>query len=217
MSEGGPRLVLIARLAEAVSWDDAVRRHETDPWAYLRRKLEATDEPLREFKKELFAAARARLISDLSKPMLPPGSLESHREAFDALLNISDFADLSFHLDPGADRASRLDGAKSVLDNARLQTAFDLERMAPELRSKAWNKRVDEMSRRLGFDTVQKIVARTDMTRLHRARVARRVRSRLGEYITVVRGSGALRDEITPFMLGRIEAAIASSLRVVDA
>jgi hypothetical protein len=217
MSEGGPRLVMIARLTEAVQWDDAVRRHETDPWDHLRRKLDATAEPLREFKREIYDAACARLISDLSKPMLPPGSLETHREAFDALLTISDFADLSFHLDPGADRASRLEGAKSVLEHARLQTLFDIERMAPELRSKAWNKRVEEMSRRLGFDTVQKIVRRTDMRRIDRARVARRVRSRLGEYITVVRGSGPLRDEITPFMLGRIETAIAASLRVLDA
>lgn len=217
MSEGGPRLVMIARLTEAVQWDDAVRRHETDPWDYLRRKLDATAEPLREFKREIYDAACARLVSDLSKPMLPPGSLENHREAFDALLTISDFADLSFHLDPGADRAARLEGAKSVLEHARLLTLFDIERMAPELRSKSWNRRVEEMSRRLGFDAVQKIVRRTDMRRLDRARVARRVRNRLGEYITVVRGSGPLRDEITPFMLGRIETAIAASLRVLDA
>ncbi len=217
MSEGGSRLAMLARLAEAVQWDDAVRRHENDPWTYLRRKLDDVAEPLHRFKQELFDQARARLIEDLSKPVPPPGSMEAHREAFESLLTVGDFADLSFNLDPDADRAARLDGVRSVLEHARLLTLYEIESMAPELRSASWNRRVEEMSRRLGFDAVQKIVARTDMTRIHRARVARRVRARLKEYLTVARGAGALRDEITPFMLGRIETAVASSRRVLDA
>lgn len=216
MSDGGPRLAMLARLSEAVQWDQAVRRHESDPWAYLRRKLEAVAEPLASFKRQLFADASAKLANDLSRPMLPPGSLEAHREAFEALLTVSDFADLAFHLDPGADRQARLEGAKSVLSGARVLTLFDLEALAPDRRSRAWEKRVEEMTRRLGFDRLAAIVRRGDDTPQSRARAARRVRRNLGEYITVVRGSGVLRDEITPFMLGRIETAVAASLRVLD-
>lgn len=215
MSEGGPRLAMLARLAEAVQWDEAVRRHESDPWAYLRRKLDAVAEPLGSFKRRLFADARARLLADLEKPMLPPGSLETHREAFEALLSVSDFADLAFHLDPGVERRARLEGAKSVLAGARVLTLFDHEALPPERRGKAWEKRVEEMTRRLGFDALAAIVARDDGSPAARARAARRVRRNLGEYIVVVRGSGVLRDEITPFMLGRIEAAIAASRRVL--
>ncbi|MBI3565468.1 MAG: hypothetical protein HY079_09760 [Elusimicrobia bacterium] len=215
MTDGGPRLALLARLSEATTWDDAVRRHETDPWSYLRRKLDAAAGPLAEFKRALFEDARRRLLDDLSKPMLPPGSLETHRESFEALLSVGDFADLSFHLDPGAERRARLDGARSVLAHAKVLTAFDHEALPPDKRSRAWEKRVGEMTRRLGFDALETIVRRGENTAAFRARAARRVRRDLGEYITVARGSGVLRDEVTPFMLGRIEAAVAAARRVL--
>jgi hypothetical protein len=41
------------------------------------------------------------------------------------------------------------------------------------------------------------------------------VRRNLAEYLTVTRGEGPLRDEITPFMLARIEAAAAAALRLL--
>lgn len=215
MTDGGPRLALLARLSEAVCWDDAVRRHESDPWSYLRRKLDAAAGPLAEFKREQFEDARRRLLDDLSKPMLPPGALETHRESFEALLGVGDFADLSFHLDPGAERHARREGAQAVLAHARITTAFDHEALPPAQRSRAWEKRVAEMTRRLGFDALETIVRRGENTAAFRARAARRVRRNLGEYISVVRGSGVLRDEITPFMLGRIETALAAARRVL--
>jgi hypothetical protein len=145
---------------------------------------------------------------------MPPGALEAHREAFEALLPVGDFADLSFHLEPGADRASRLEGARAVLSAARAPTLFDHEALPPERRSRAWEKRVAEMSARLDLDRLAKILERGPDDEARRARVARRLRRNLGEYLAVSRGETALRDEITPFMLSRLEAAVAASLRL---
>lgn len=215
MSDGGPRLALLARLSEAVSWNDAVRRHETDPWAHLRRKLSDIEDPLRVYKRQLFADAKARLLADLERPLLAPGAIEAHKEAFEALLPIGEFADLSFHLDPDADPASRREGAAAVLSGAHAPTLFDYESLPRERRSGAWEKRVTAMSGRLDLDRLTLIAERGPMTELKRARVARRLRRNLAEYVSVSRHDGGLRDEVTPFMLGRIESAVAASLRLL--
>ncbi len=215
MSEGGPRLVLLARLSEAARWDDAVRRNETDPWAYLRRKLEATAEPLRAYKLDLLEEAKSRLLSDLGRPLLPPGALEAHKEAFESLLPLGEYADLSFHLDPGADRESRREGAASILAAAHAPTLFDYEAPPPEKRSRAWDKRVTAMAARLDLETLTRVAERGPLIPARRARIARRLRRNLGEYLSVAGGAGPLRDEVTPFMLARIEAAVAASLRLL--
>ena len=216
MSEGGPRLALLARLSEAVLWDDAVRRHETDAWAYLRRKLSDMEAPLRAYKLQVFADAKALLLADLDRPMLPPGAIESHKEAFESLLPVGEYADLSFHLDPRADRDSRREGAAAVLAAAHSPTLFDYEALPRERRGGAWEKRVAAMSGRLDLDRLTRIAERGDMTHAKRARVSRRLRRNLAEYLSVTHGEGPLRDEITPFMLARIETAVAASLRLLS-
>jgi hypothetical protein len=216
MNEGGPRLALSARLSEAVRWDYAVRRHETDAWAYLRRKLVEVETPLREYKLQVFSDAKERLLADLARPLLPPGAIEAHKEVFEPLLPIGEYADLSFHLDPGADRESRREGAAAVLAAARAPTLFDYEALPRERRGGAWEKRVAAMSGRLDLERLTRIAERGDMTSAKRARVARRLRRNLAEYLSVTRGEGTLRDEITPFMLARIEAAVAASLRLLN-
>jgi len=216
MSEGGPRLALLARLSEAVLWNDAVRRNETDPWAYLRRKLEEMEPPLRAYKLQIFTAAKASLFADLARPLMPPGSIELHKETFESLLPIGEYADLSFYLDPGADRESRRQGAAAVLDACHAPTLFDYEALPPERRSPAWEKRITAMNARLDLDRLTAVAQRSAMTPVKRARVARRLRKNLAEYISVTRGEGPLRDEITPFMLARIEAAAAAALRLLN-
>ena len=215
MSEAGP-LALLARLSEAAQWDDAVRRHETDAWAYLRRKLEATAGPLREYKLRIFSEAKSRLMADLGRPLMPPGALESHKEAFESLLPIGEYADLSFHLDPGSDRESRREGAAAILEAAHSPTLFDYEALPSERRSRAWEKRVAEMALRLDLERLTLIAQRGPFDAAKRARVARRLRRNLREYLSVSRGEAALRDEVTPFMLARIEAAIAAALRLLN-
>ena len=216
MNGGGPRLALLARLREAVTWDEAVRRHESDPWAYMRRKLADTEAPLREYVAEVYQAARERLLEDLSRPLLAPGSLEAHKEAFESLLHAGDFADLSFHLHPASPRAERLEGARAILAAARAPTLFDHEAAPPGKRGAAWEKRVAAIAPRLDLERLTALAERGEMDDLRRARIARRLRRNLREYLTVAGGEGALRDEITPFMLARIEAAVAASLRLLN-
>jgi hypothetical protein len=216
VSGGGPQLALLARLSEAVRWDDAVRRHETDPWAHLRRKLEDMEGPLRAYKAQIFSDAKKRLLADLDLPLLPPGALEAHKEAFESLLPIGEFADLSFNLDPGADRRSRREGAAAVLAGAHAPTLFDYEALPRERRGAAWEKRVAAMTARLDLERLTRVAERGEMTSAkRRARLARRLRRNLAEYLSVTGGEGALRDEITPFMLARIEAAAAACLRLL--
>ena len=215
MSDGGPRLAMLARLSEAVSWDDAVRRHESDAWAHLRRKLEAMEAPLREYKLQIFSDAKARLLADLKLPLLPPGALEAHKEAFEPLLPIGEYADLSFNLEAGADRAIRHEGAAAVLASAHTPTLFDYEALPRERRDGAWEKRVAAIARRLDLERLTLVAERGEMTAAKRDRLARRLRRNLAEYLSVTRGQDSLRDEITPFMLARIEAAAAAVLRLL--
>ncbi|MDE2143928.1 MAG: hypothetical protein KGJ84_16080 [Elusimicrobia bacterium] len=215
MSGEGPQLALLARIHEAATWNDAVRRHESDPWAYMRRKLHDTEGPLRAYKSDVFERAKEKLFADLSRPLMPPGGLEAHREAFEALLPAGDFADLSFHLSPAADRQARLEGARSVLGAAKAPTLFDHEALPPEKRSRTWEKRVVEMTKRLGLEEPIRVAER-GLDPARRARVARRLRRNLREYLSVALHEGGLRDEITPFMLARLEAAVAAVLRPLE-
>lgn len=216
MNEGGPGLALFTRLAEAARWDDQVRRHENDPWAYLRRKLLATEGPLREIKSDLFRKAQERLLEDLARPYLAPGSIQTHKEALESLLTIGDFADLSFHLEVGRERTSRLEGARSVLKTAKIPTLFDLEAPPPERRSRAWEKRVDEAVRRLGLDLLARLAERGAATPRRKAYLVRRLRRELREALAVTRHDCGLRDEVTPYVLAHLEAATAAALRFLS-
>jgi len=217
--EGGPRLALVARLAEAISWDQAVRRHEPDPWSYLRRKLHETERPLKDLKVQLMEEARERLLIDLADPALTEETTASHREAFEPLLQIGDFADLSFSLDASLAPDVRVEGARAVLAGAKVLTLFDLESLPEDRRSRAWEKSVFAMARRLQLDVLGKI-AEVRGLEFERRRffLARRARRNLAEFLSVTRGEGGpvMRDEITPFMLGRMEASIAATLRLLN-
>jgi hypothetical protein len=173
-------------------------------------------DPLRDFKRELFNAAKIRLWDDLSDPALPHSAMEIHRASFEALLDIHDFVDLSFHLDALTDRTSRFEGSRSVLEHAQTPTLFDFEALEPGLRGIVWEKRVAEMSRRLGIDVLSRLAERSQLTHAKRQRFARRLRRNLGEFLSVTHGNGPLRDDMTPFMLSRIETAVAACLRLLD-
>lgn len=212
MSGGG--LALMARLAEAVQWDEAVRRHESDPWAHLKRKLQASAGPLKEYKQALFEQAKQSLFADLALPDVPQSSIEQHVQVFESLMTRGDFVDLAINLHPGAPKEQRLPLCRQVLEGARTLTAFDLEALPPEQRGPAWQKRVEDMGRRLDLPRLGRIAERcSEANPAERARVARRLRRNLKEFLAVTRNESGVREELTLFLLLRVEAAIAASLR----
>ena len=114
-------------------------------------------------------------------------------------------------------REARREGAAAVLAAARAPTLFDYEAVPPDRRSPAWEKRVAAIGVRLDLERLTRVAERGEMTPTKRVRLARRLRRNLGEYLSVTRGEGTtLRDEITPFMLARIEAAAAAYLRLLN-
>ncbi|MDD5301648.1 MAG: hypothetical protein PHS14_00955 [Elusimicrobia bacterium] len=215
MSTGA--LPLLARLGEAASFPQAVRNYETDPWSYMRRKLGECALPLREYKRTLYEEASARLLEDLRAPFLKPGAMLDHKETFEKLLTPDAYADLSFHLDPGGDPKSRREAVKALLSAGKIKTAFDTEALPPERRGKPWQALVEDTSRRLGLDQLKEIMERGPKTERRRAYAVRRARRDLAEFLTVTRGESGMREEITLFVLTRVEAAIAALLRFLNA
>lgn len=211
MSTGA--LPLLARLGEAASFPQAVRNYETDPWSYLRRKLCDCAGPLREYKRILYEEASARLLEDLRESFLKPGVLMDHKETFEKLLTPDAYADLSFHLEPGGDPKSRYESVRELLARAKIKTLFDTEALPPERRGKPWQTLVSDTSRRLGLDTLREIYERGPKTERRRAYAVRRARRDLAEFLTITRGEAGMRDEITLFVLTRVEAVIAAMLR----
>ncbi len=209
-------LPLLARLGEAASFPQAVRNYESDPWSYLRRKLGECEAPLRDYKRTLYEEAIGLLLLDLKESFLRPGSLMDHKETFDKLLTPEDYADLSFHLVPGGDPAKRRDSIKLMLAGARAKTCFDVEKLPPERRGKPWQSLVEETGRRLELDKLRELYERGPRTDFRRAYVARRVRRNLAEYLTVTRSEAGMRDDVTLFVLTRLEAVIAALLRFLS-
>lgn len=210
-------LPLLARLGEAGTFPQAVRNFETDAWVYLRRKLEECAGPLRDYKRHLYEEAASRLHADLKDSFLKPGALMDHKETFEKLLTPGDFADLAYNLDPGVDPATRRQAVKEVLSHAKLKTLFDTEALPPERRGKAWQALVDEAGTRLELDTLRAMLDRAPRTERRRNYIARRARRNLKEYLTVTSGEQGLREEITLFVLTRVEASIAAMLRFLNA
>lgn len=211
----GPALALLARLSDAASWAGRVRDYEPDPWGYLRRTLESTETPFRELRLAQFLAARDALLRDLAEPFLKPGALLDYKETFERMLGAADFADLSFNLVAGGDPRARRDGAAAVLAHAKPRTFFDVEKLPPERRPPDWEKLVAQMTERLGLNLLRDILERRARTPRRLNMTARRVRRNLAEYLTVTRHEQGARDELTPFVLARLEALTAALLRFV--
>jgi hypothetical protein len=209
-------LPLLARLGEAASYPAGVRSYETDPWSYMRRKLGDCAGPLRDYKRSLYEQATARLLEDLRAPLLKPGALIDHKETFEKLLTPDVYADLSFHLDPGGDPATRRDAVKELLAGGKVKTLFDTEALPPERRGKPWQTMVADAASRLELDQLKALLDRAPRTERRRAYVVRRARRNFAEFMTVTRGEAGMREEITLFVLTRVEAAVAALLRFLS-
>lgn len=206
-------LPLLARLGEAATFPKAVRAYESDPWGYMRRKLGECEEPLRAYKRILYDEAAAALLRDLKAPMLPPEAVLDHKETFDKLLTAADYADLSFNLHPGGDPEARREAISAVLAHAKPKTLFDVEKLPAERRGKPWETLVADVARRLQHAELKALLERGEKNERRRAYIVRKARTNLGEFLSVARREEGLRDDVTLFVLTRLEAAIAASLR----
>jgi hypothetical protein len=205
-----PQLIIIARLAEYCRFR-GMTRYEADPWDFMLRKLQETEEPLAALKNAMFDKTRERLWTELAAGGLDAERCSDYRLIFERLLSSGDFADAAIHLSPGA--PDQVEALRRVLAQVRPSTLFDEERKTAEQRSPSWDRLVDGLHRRLDLDRLGTVMARKPPTAMRRAMVLRRVRRNVAEYCCVVRIPTDPKDTFTPFMLPRIEALIAANLR----
>jgi hypothetical protein len=209
-SDPTPQLIIVARLSEYCQFR-GIRKYEADPWEFMLRKLQETEEPLASFKGALFRKTRENLLGEIAAGALAAERCSDYRLLFERLLCPGDFADAAIHLSPGA--PNQAEALRQVLDHVQPATLFTEERKPEGERSPSWDRLVGELYRRLDLDRMGAVMARKPPTAARKAMVLRRVRSNVAEYCSVVRIPTDPRDTFTPFMLPRIEALIAANLR----
>ena len=209
-SDSTPQLVILARLSEYCRFR-GILKYEADPWEFMLRKLQETEEPLTAFKSELLQKTRVRLEAELAAGGLSAERGSDYRMILERLLGTGDFADAAIHLFPGA--PNQAESLRRVLAQVRPVTLFSEERKTAAQRSPSWDRLVGELSRRLDLDLLGTVLVRKPPTAQRKAMVLRRVRRNVAEYCCVVRIPTDPQDTITPFMLPRIEALIAANLR----
>ena len=209
------QLVILARLSEFCEF----RRHawqDSEPWAYMRRKLRETEPPLASMKSELLAATSKKLLEEIQAGGLDAERCADFKTLFERLLAPGDFADLAIHLEPGQDPKRMHEFCGQILRHVKPHHAFIEEAKPAGGRSPAWEKLVAELQRRVGIDDLDRMLSRKPKTARRRAYVLRRLRRNVAEYCTVVRIPKDPHDTFTPFMLPRIEGLIAANLRFLD-
>lgn len=209
------QLIIIARLAEFCAWDEAVRRHATDPWSWMRDKLLQTEEALKGLKSELFALTSKRLLVDVEAGTADDERYADYKVIFDALLRRGDFADLSFHLDARAGKAA-LPMIKSLLARVKPTQLLEEERLPEAERNPNWERLVMQLAARLELDKLELALTRKPRTPRRRAMALHRLRRNVREYCSVMRVPLSAGDTFTPFMLPRVEALIAACLRLLN-
>lgn len=207
---------ILARLAEFCQYRKRpVASHENDPWGYMRSKVLQVEPELAALKAELLAATRKRIVADMKAGPLDAEAAADFKVLLEKLLNRGDFVDAAMHIEPGAPPSAAVE-VDRLLGGMTPTHAFAEERKSPAERSPAWEKLVGEISRRLGLDLLDKIMARGQRTPRRKAAVLRRLRRNVAEYCTVVRIPTSAEDTFTPFMLPRIEAVLAACLRFLN-
>ncbi len=214
-SETSHQLVVLARLCEFCQWRGALTQSGEDPWSYMRRKLLDVEAPLTAFKGELLRGLREELLAELTRGPVSDARFAQYKDLFERLLSRGDFADVAIHLSSAAGPACR-ELVGQALSAARAQTLFQEERRPAAQRSPAWNKLVQELWKRLGFDVLERVMERGPESPRRRAYVLRRMRRDVAEYCTVVKIPTAPTDTLSPFMLPRIEAVVAACLRFLS-
>lgn len=210
------QLFIMARLGELCRFQGATLHHEPDPWSYMRRKLYETESALAGLKEDLFRETNRRLLKELEDGAFDGERCADYKTLYEKLLGPGDFADLAIHLEPGRDPLQRAEWCRRLLSQMKPTHLFLEERKPVERRGMAWEKLVVELYCRLDLDRLAEILTRKPRTARRKALVLRRLRRNVAEYCSVVRIPTDPRDTFTPFMLPRVEALIAASLRFLD-
>lgn len=208
------QLVIQARLAEFCDFRAAKSRHVSDPWEFMRSKLQQTEEPLAAMKRELLDRTRSQLLGELSAGPLTGERYSDFRVLFERLVSRGQFVDVALHLAPSPPPSLEL--LRPALSSLKVHTSFDEERLPAPERDPAREKLVAELRSRLGLDALEAVMKRKKKNPRRRAAVLRRLRKNVAEYCAVVRIPVTAADTFTPFMLPRIESLIAACARFLN-
>jgi hypothetical protein len=206
---------ILARLSEFCRYQGAVARMDGNPWEYMRQKLIQVEPELAAMKNELLAATKRKILTDLKAAPLDGEQAADFRVLLERLLSRGDFVDAAMHIEAGSGvKAAPM--VEMVLSRAVATHAFIEERRAAGERNPSWDKLVDELTRRLELDGLEKVMKHKPRNPRRKRMVLRRLRRNVAEYCTVVRIPVSADDTFTPFMLPRIEALIAACLRFLN-
>lgn len=205
---------ILARLAEFTQYK-SIKKWDSDPWAYMRTKLHQIEPELTALKTELLAATCRRTLRDLRAGTLGGEACSDFKVLFEKLLGRGDFVDVAMHLDSGAGTAAAA-ALEPVFARLKPHHVFEELRQPADRRDPNWTKLLDELTRRLEIDGLEKILKRKKLTQRRKMMVLRRLRRNVAEYCTVVRIPTNAEDTFTPFMLPRVEALIGAALRFLD-
>lgn len=210
------QLVILARLQEFCEFHTHTMHQEKDPWGYMRRKLLEIEEPLTGLKQELFDATKGMLLQEMRSGKINDERFTDYRALFEKLLSQGDFADIAIHLSVAAAGPAQIPNVLGVLKNIKPTNFFQEEKKPPPQRSAAWEKLVKELSSRLDIDLLDKLLARKPRTNLRKRVVLRRLRGNVAHYCAVLHIPTDPNETFTPFMLPRVEAVVAASLRFLN-
>lgn len=226
MTDANPsyQLLILARLGEFCQYRAATQSREADGWGYMLRKIKETEEPLANLKAELFQATQKRLLEEMRSEKMTDERYADFKVLFERLLSPGDFADLAIHLrTDGAEQAHRLRAVTELIGRIKPHHLFIEESKTPDQRSPSWEKLINELHARLDLDRMTLVMNRKPRSgrkpapfSRRKSAVLRRLRRNVLEYCTVIRIPTSPTDTFTPFMLPRIEALIAASLRFLS-
>lgn len=208
------QLVILARLSEYCRYRGDTLKYEDDPWSYMRRKLQDTEEAFSNLKTELFNLTKNKLLEEMKSGQVDEERYVDYKVLFERLLAPGDFADLAIHLTTqGTNSYNQAKTISHLLAQLKPHTLFIEESKPPEQRSPAWEKLIGELCQRLDFERLGAILKRKPRTARRKAAVLRRIRRNVAEYCSVLHIPTDPNDTFTPFMLPRVEALIAANLR----
>lgn len=198
--------VLLARIADICRRGEGLS--EPDPWERVRSKLSEAAEHLGLLKAEQLDYSRDRFLERLLGGELSPEDLDRFKSVLDRYLSPGDYADAAIHLDLNELRDPRRRGpALELLRSLKAASLPDSSR---------GRALVEELSRRLGLDVLERVLSRGPLTERRRRLILRRLRRQLAEYCSVLHFPASPEDTFSPFLLPRVEALLAACRRLLD-